>query len=381
MSEDRDAFLKRLLDDDGAGSPDAAGSGRYERALPTAAAQPDGASYLVADEWDSDRNRSARSMRGVRRAGSRIGERLRLARGGASAGTKRATRLLVFALAVVGALAGLAIAWIHVTSDPLADVRAYFDAATRLNHGQPLYPATADTNAADFYRYPPLLAVALRPFAAFLPYEAFAALWELGIAVSFVLLLRTLGVRSEKVWLAIGILGIPIGWALSIGQAQVPLTLLVAIGQPWSIALAANLKLFPALVLLWWLGRRDYQAAMAFLLWSGLLVAAQVLLEPGGSNAFIHSVGLDEVGDVRNISPYALSPALWAILLAAGAFLTYILARGRWGWSAAVALATLSPPRLLVYALMTLLASVREPAVKAVDAPSSALTRVYSANS
>jgi hypothetical protein len=221
----------------------------------------------------------------------------------------------------------------------------------------------------------------LRPFAATLPYEWFAGLWEVLVAGSFAGLLWYLGLRSERTWLAVGILGVPIGWALSIGQAQVPLTLLVAIGQPWSVALAANLKLFPALILVWWLGRRDYQASIAFLLWAGLLAGAQLLLEPGGTAAFVRSVGLDEVGDVRNISPFALSPELWAILLVAGIVVTWALARSRAGWSAAVALATLAPPRLLVYALMTLLASVREPEVAPVEVPEQRMPRIYTANS
>ena len=39
------------------------------------------------------------------------------------------------------------------------------------------------------------------------------------------------------------------------------------------------------------------------------------------------------------------------------------LARTRYGWAAAVALGTLSPPRLLVYMLTGLLAAVREPSL------------------
>ena len=65
----------------------------------------------------------------------------------------------LFALAVVGALAGGYLFWIHVTTDPLADVRAYYDAGARLNAGQPLYQPGADPDLAQFYRYPPLLAI------------------------------------------------------------------------------------------------------------------------------------------------------------------------------------------------------------------------------
>jgi len=66
----------------------------------------------------------------------------------------RPARLVVFALAVVGGLVGLATLWMHLTGDPLADTRAYYDAAARLNAGGPLYPPGADTNLAGFYHYP-----------------------------------------------------------------------------------------------------------------------------------------------------------------------------------------------------------------------------------
>jgi hypothetical protein len=274
---------------------------------------------------------------------------------------RRMGRLGVFALAVVGGLAGLGIVWIHVMSDPLADVRAYYDAATRLNIGLPLYPAGADPNVAGFYRYPPLLAMVLRPFAAALPYPVFAFGWEALILVSFGLLLRHLGLRSPQTWLAVGLLGIPIGWALAIGQAQIPMTLLIAIGQPWSIAVATNLKLFPALVALWWLGRRNYQAVGAFVVWTGLLGLVQLLLDPSSTGAFLGSVGLEEIGQVRNISPYAAAPLVWAVLAVAGVLAALRLARTRWGWALAVGVATLASPRLLVYMLGSLIAAVREP--------------------
>ena len=388
---DREALLRRLLD----GAPDDApglsagsssiGAGARAAGAPAgrhvepAAGPPGGASYLVDSHWDDERPAGSGGALGeVRRGAVRIRDRV----GGAVARieSRRVARLAVFALAVVMALAGLAIAWMHLRDDPLADVRAYFDAATRLNHGLPLYPATADPNGADFYRYPPLLAVVLRPLAAALPYEWFSLAWEGLIVASFVAMAWYLGLRSARTWLAIGLLGIPIGWALAIGQAQVPLTLLVALGQPWSIALAANLKLFPALVALWWFGRRDIQSTIAFLLWCVLLAVAQLLLEPGGTGAFIRSIGLDQVGDVRNISPYAISPELWIALLIVGAAVALALARSRWGWAVAVALGTLSPPRLLVYALMTLLAAVREPASSPVQAPARQ-PRIYTANS
>lgn len=272
----------------------------------------------------------------------------------------RAANLVLFGLAVLGAAAGLAVAWMHVVSDPLADAHAYYEAASRLNAGQPLYPAGIDPSGNHIYLYPPLFAVLLRPLAL-LPYEWFALAWEAIVVLAFVLLLRHLGLRRRATWLAVGLLGIPIGWALSVAQAHIPMTLLIAYGQPWSIALAANLKLFPALIAIWWLGRREFDAFFAFLVWSALLALAQLVLEPGGSFAFFGSVGLEQLGEVRNISPFTIEPALWVGLLLIGCLVALGAARTRWGWAVAVSLATLAPPRLLIYMLSSLIAAIRVP--------------------
>jgi hypothetical protein len=270
-----------------------------------------------------------------------------------------AGRLALFALSVIGGLLGIWLLWIHLSSDPIADARAYYDAAHRLNTGAPLYPATADPNVAEFYRYPPLLAIVLRPFAL-LPYSMFALLWEVMIVAVFVATIRRLG-GGRNTWLAVGLLGIPIGWAIGVGQAQILVTYLLAVGQPWSIAFAGQLKLFPVLVAIWWLGRRDWQAVGAFLGWTLILGLAQLFLEPNGTKAFLGLLAPDQIGEVRNFSPYVVSPILWVVLASAGAVAAVLLAPTRWGWPAAIALATLSPPRLLTYMLTSLLAAIREP--------------------
>jgi hypothetical protein len=250
----------------------------------------------------------------------------------------------------------------------MADALAYYEAAARLNAGQPLYPAGIDPSSNHIYLYPPLLAVLLRPLAL-LPFGVFALIWELVVVVTFVMLLRRLGVRRQSTWIAVGLLGIPIGWALTVAQAHIPMTLLMAIGQPWSIAVAANIKLFPALIALWWLGRRDWESFVAFLTWSALLAVAQLLLEGPGTLAFFNSVGFAQLGEVRNISVFVISPLAWIGLLMVGGLLVLLTARTRWGWAVAVTVATLAPPRLLIYMLTSLLAGIREPRPAGVEDP------------
>ena len=283
-------------------------------------------------------------------------------RGPADPARRRLERMgwwVLYALAAIGGLLGLGVLGHHLTTDPLADARAYYDAARRLNEGLPLYAAVYDPAIPTYYFYPPMLAILLRPFAN-LSYPMFAIGWELVVVASFLLLLRRLG-ADRRTFVAVGLLGIPIAWAIGIAQAHVPMTLLMAIGQPWSVALAANVKLFPVLLAVWWLGRRDYPAVGALVGWLVLLGFLQWLLAPSDSIAYFGAVTLDQAVDINNYSPFAMSFWLWAVLAVALAVVALVLAPTRWGWAAAVALATLATPRLLLYQLMSLLAAVREP--------------------
>jgi len=269
-------------------------------------------------------------------------------------------RNLALGLAVVGVGMGALAVYAHLNVDPLADAQAYYLAATRLNEGQPLYPPWLDPSGPTAYFYPPLLAVVLRPFAATLSFEAFRIAWEAVILASFALLVIRLGL-TRRTALAVAILGMPIAFTLSVAQAHAPLTLLLAIGSPWSIALATNVKIFPALVAVYWLGRRDWAALRRFAAWLVVLAAVQLVLEPTGSLDYLGALRPAWLGEVRNMSPYALSPILWAVLAVAGLVAALRLAPTRWGWASAVALSTLVPPRLLSYMFMGLLATLGGP--------------------
>jgi hypothetical protein len=272
---------------------------------------------------------------------------------------RRNVNLVLFTAAVFGGLIGVNTFLLHLGSDPLADIHAYYDAGARLNAGLPLYEQAATTNQAEFYRYPPLLAIAFRPLAL-LPFEVAAAIWESVVVASFLALIWWLrpGFRGR---LLVGMLAMPILWSLAIGQAQVPMTLLVALGTPWSLALATHLKVLPALAAIWWVGRRDWRSLGMFVAWLVGLAAVQLVVDPADTLAFPSVFTLTQVGEVRNFSPYVASPILWAVLVAIGSVVALRLAPTRWGWAAAVTLAVLATPRLILYQLMTLLAGLREP--------------------
>ena len=266
----------------------------------------------------------------------------------------------LFALAVVGALAGIYLFWLHVTTDPLNDVHAYYEAAARLNAGLPLYPPSQDVATPLGYPYPPLLAILFRPLAL-LPFAAAAAIWEVVVIASFVVTVWWIGLRRRETWLALGILALPIAWCVAIGQAQVLLTLFTVIGAPWSIALAANIKLFPALIALWWIGRREWRMLGVFVAMLAGLALLQLILAPQATLDYLTAITLKQVGAIRNFSPYAVSPLLWGVLVLTGVGVVLRLAPTRWGWPAAVILSVVATPRLLVYMFMTFVAVLAAP--------------------
>lgn len=268
---------------------------------------------------------------------------------------------VVIASAVLGALIGLDTLRVHLQLDPLVDVHAYYDAGARLNAGQPLYDQVSTTDDSAFYRYPPLLAIAFRPLAL-LPFNTAAAIWEALLVVLFVLTIVRLDWRDRWTWIVLGWLAAPLAWSLAVGQAQVAVTFLLAIGAPWAVAVAAHLKLLPILVAVFWIGRRDWGALARLVAWGLGLLVLSFVLEPAGTVAYLTFPNLGQVGEVRNLSPYAVSPWIWVVWVGAMLAMAWRVAPTRWGWPAAVALSVLANPRLLMYMLSTLAAAKGGPA-------------------
>jgi hypothetical protein len=272
---------------------------------------------------------------------------------------RRAVLIVLAISGAVGLLLGLETVVFHLVLDPLADVRIYYDAGSRLNAGQPLYGVGSDTGVG-WYVYPPLLAILFRPLAL-LPFPVAAAIWEMVIVAATALAVHRAGL-SRRTALVVAWLALPIGWSLAVGQAEPVVTALLALGSPASVALAGHVKLVPWLVAIYWLGRGDLRALARFAGWLLALGLVQFVLAPDATLALLRGEWLAPAFNTRNISPYALSPVLWAGLAVAGSVVTLRLARGRWAWPAAVVLAVLANPRLLVYQLMSLLAGLSGPA-------------------
>ena len=270
-----------------------------------------------------------------------------------------AIRWLWIGIAIIWALGGIRMFLFHISYDPFTDIHVYYDAAARLNGGLPLFPPGARI-------YPPLFSILFRPLAL-LPFEIAAAIWESLLLASLGLTLWRIGIRRAATWWAVLVLSIGIAWTLAIGQVEAIITLLLAIGSPFTVALAGNIKIFPLAVGIYWLARRDWQRLGRLIAWTAGLILLQLILDPVDTRAFPGTLGpgqvASEVASEGNLSPFVISPILWAVFVVIEVAIALRLARTRWGWAAAVGLAVLAPPRVFSYNLMTLLACLGGPDV------------------
>lgn len=275
-----------------------------------------------------------------------------------SARGRRMLRWVVVFSAVVGALLGLETVILHLSTDPLVDIRRYWEAGRRLNEGLPLYGLTsADTTAT--YMNPPLLAILFRPLAL-LPFPIAAATWEGVVLASLALTVWRAGL-TRRTLVVVCWLALPIGWAVVIGQAEIVLGLLLAIGSPFAVALAGTVKIFPWVVAVYWMGRRDWRSLARLVGWIAVLFAVQLVVEPAGTLAFIRLEWLNASFDVRNVSLWVIHPIVWFAGAGVAALVALRFAGTRWGWAAAVVLTAMANPRLLVYQLSSLLGGLAGP--------------------
>ena len=266
-------------------------------------------------------------------------------------------RWLWIGVAVIWALGGIRMFLFHISYDPFADIHVYYEAAARLNAGEPLYPPGARI-------YPPLFSILFRPLAL-LPFEVAVAIWEGILLGALGLTLWLIGIRKPSTWWAVLVLSIGIAWTFAIGQVEAIVTLLLTIGSPFTVALAGNIKIFPLAVGIYWLVRRDWHSLGRLAIWTTGLVILQLVLDPANTLAFPATLAprqvASEVGSEGNLSPFVLSPILWVIVVAIEVAIAFRFAPTRWGWAAAVGLAVLAPPRVFSYNLMTLLACLGGP--------------------
>ena len=130
------------------------------------------------------------------------------------------------------------------------------------------------------------------------------------------------------------------------------------------MALAANIKLFPALVAVYWVGRREWRRLGIFAAWMAGLLAFQFILEPTATLAYVEFLRV--AAGRRRQQPVARTrsrPSCGRCRSSSLGLVALRLAPTRWGWAAAVVLSVFAAPRLLSYQLSTLLAAFGGPDV------------------
>ncbi len=265
---------------------------------------------------------------------------------------RRLSRNIVMAL-LLGYLGYTLASWFLVWNP--ADGGAYYDAAFRLTHGQPLYPPV-NPEAHEAFRYAPWFAVAWVPLTL-LPRDVALHAWSLAM----------LGCALAAVWPLIrrptwarvalaALVGQTLAETAMFGNAQ-PLVVALLVWTagrrsfPAWVGVAASIKLVPLAFALVWAAREQWgrvaiAVAMAALLFMPMLLfdLSNYPTDPG--------TGL--------ISLYAVSPPLWAAVSVTclGATL-WLAARGSaYAWVAAALLMFLGPPRVVTSYLGFLLLAV-----------------------
>lgn len=173
------------------------------------------------------------------------------------------------------------------------DYNAYFQAAQRLNDGVPLYNSIEVTRA---YLYPPLLAQLMAPLDQLFPANENAVIWI--IFNIFCLLLTTLLLASQFnnrwkryfIWI-LPFLFLPVIETFTNGQI-VPIMSLLIVGalvaykhdRPLIVggclALATWLKIYPILIIVYFIMRRDWRVV----LWAFIVGMALLFLQISLSN-------------------------------------------------------------------------------------------------
>jgi hypothetical protein len=266
---------------------------------------------------------------------------------------RRLPRNIVMAL-LLGYLGYTLASWFLVWNP--ADGGAYYDAAFRLTHGQPLYPPI-NPEAHEVFRYAPWFAVAWVPLTV-LPRDVALHAWSLAMLACAAAAVWPLLRRPSwgRVALA-ALVGQTLVETAMFGNAH-PLIVALLVWTagrrsfPAWVGVATSIKLVPLAFALVWAGRRQW-ANVAVAVGVAALLFAPMLLFDLSHYPTDPGTGL--------LSIYAVSPPLWAaVALSCLALTLWLAARGSpYAWVAAAVLMYLGPPRVVTSYLGFLLVAVQ----------------------
>jgi hypothetical protein len=234
--------------------------------------------------------------------------------------------------------------WLIADQWGFEDVDAYWDAATRLKLGQPLFPVGVDPDSYRVFRYAPWFAWLWVPLTN-LPQPIVEWVWGAILAGATIAILVALVRLRSGAAIALALLTFP--WFVSLVQVGNIQPLVVAAlgfgvsrrsGPLW-IGITASLKAVPILWVIVLLARRQWLAVASAVAIAAVLASSFLFYDVRGY--------VTDPGRSAMSLYYYFSPVAWAV----GAVLCTLLAlylawrRSAWVWPAVAVAAMLVAPR------------------------------------
>lgn len=255
----------------------------------------------------------------------------------------RVSRLVVLALCIGYGICN--VVW-SATAWEIPDIGAYWNAALRLQSGDPLYQTVTDVNASEVYRYAPWFAFLWVPLTH-LPRSLVDGLWSvLLIACSLAVVIPALRLRDPLVIAFTFVAGSFLILIASRGNVQPLMVAALVFGVerrsgPLWIAACASLKATPILFALVYVARGEWRKAALTVALTAALVLPMLAF---GIEGYTTNPGSSH-------SLYVISPVLFMAVAATSVVVaTYVAWRyPRYGWLAASLAVMLCLPRFFPY--------------------------------
>ena len=223
------------------------------------------------------------------------------------------------------------------------DINAYWLAAERLKHGEPLFLGSLDPDSYRVFRYSPWFAWLWVPLT-YLPRTLVTFAWTSLLSVAAAAILVGLIRLRSAAAAALAMILAP--WLLSLVQVGNIQPLVVASlgfwtsrrSGPFWVGMAASLKIVPGAFALVYVARREWRRVALTVGFAALLTAPYLLYDLSGYQT--------DPGRSYSFYYYA-SPTVWAVVAGGTAVVAMLLAwrRSPYTWVAAAAVAMVLAPR------------------------------------
>jgi hypothetical protein len=234
------------------------------------------------------------------------------------------------------------------------DFAAYWKAGEHVRTGGVLYGPVPDPPQAVVYRYAPWFAWVWAPITVF-PESADRIGWYLILLAGSAAVLLGMLRHGLAGWCAAGVFsvffidGAATGNVSPLMAAALFFALPTRLG-PLAIAACASLKVFPILLVLVYVGRRDWRSTATTMALGALLVAPMLLYD------------LSQIDPQPLPTTYGLGtvPAVWIAGTLLGAALTLSFSAGRYSWLVGSIASLVASPHLFLHYFALLAPGISE---------------------